>query len=490
VKRATQRAKEKAATQQRKQERATAGKDFEQLSNEEAEHELRALEGSYREPGAQQRSAARKAADLERYRKLLTRVTATTLEKSKRQGAFDELQRTPTTTAGDPQTKYVAGGPQLPGQDLPTGRSSYAQPDYSVFRRRADGSLERIHVNLKSDDIAKLTPAQARGRARAYLDQALRNSRHLAAGETIIISFAQTPSTEIQDEINREVFRAGSPVSEIRYGTTTHRRPAVASAVATGGQSAAPTVTPPQPVAPQPVAPAAKAPADEQVPSTPTPSPTTVTAGAAPKAVPAPTPKASPGATSAVPTTATSIGPSPQGMAKRAAAAPTPAGTRPPLTGSQGQRVYGGSQGSGSAVEAQSAKGQANAQAINALTMVLQSALAKLDEIGRGIQDQEARTAVNDARRQLLDRLRHRPGIGAIIEVQFLEPEHRFQDVFVRDADDPNAGRPTAVLNEEARPPMSSFIYVPPVRAAEVNHAEAAATQPIPAKSGEEFLAA
>jgi hypothetical protein len=224
--RAESRAREKAATQQRKQERATAGKDFDQLTARDAENELRELEHSYQQPGAQQRSVARKDADLEQFRKLLTRVPGSSLEKSKRQGAFSELQRTPTTTAGTPQDKYVAGGPQTKDQELRAGRDSYAQPDWSLWRRRPDGSVERIHVNLKSDNLNSLTRGQARGRARAYLDQAVRNSSHLADGEGIVIHFTQTPSKEIQAEMNAILFSAGSPITEVRYGTTTHYRPA------------------------------------------------------------------------------------------------------------------------------------------------------------------------------------------------------------------------------------------------------------------------
>ncbi len=238
-----ERAREKAAVQQRKQERASTGRDLDQLAGAEAERDLRALENDYRQAGAQQRSVERKAADLERYRKLLTRIPGTPLDKSKRQGAFDELQRTPTTTAGKPQDKYVAGGPALTGQELRPGRDKYAQPDYSMHRRDAQGNLVRIHVNLKSDDIDKLTPAQARGRGVAYYNQAVRNRAQLPAGEDIVISFAQTPSKDIQEAINEQLFREGSPVKEVRYGTTTHRPPANLSSRGTSAPAPRPAST-------------------------------------------------------------------------------------------------------------------------------------------------------------------------------------------------------------------------------------------------------
>jgi hypothetical protein len=215
---------DKRRTQQRKRERATAGRQEAHLTQAQAEQELLALEESYRQPGAQTRSLRRKTADLRRYEKLLELAAGTPLEKNMRKGAFDELQRTPSTTAGKPQTKYVAGGPQLPGQELRPGRESYAQPDYPIYRRRADGSLERIHVNLKSDKIDTQTIAGARATARAYLKQAIKNSRHLPEGESIVISFARTPSADVQQAMQEELFVKGSPVSEVRFGTTTHRR--------------------------------------------------------------------------------------------------------------------------------------------------------------------------------------------------------------------------------------------------------------------------
>ena len=240
---ASRRAKERKKTQQRKHERARAGKEESQLSREEGERELRALENSYRQPGAKQRSLKTKERDLKRFSTLLKRAGGTTLEKNKRQGAFDELQRTPTTTSGKPQTKHVAGGPQLKGQELRPGKDPYAQPDYSLVRRRKDGTLERVHVNLKSDQIDLKTPAKARATARAYVRQAIKNSRHLAEGEKkIIISFARTPSKEIQEEMKREFFAKGSPIGEVRFGTTTHKlenyKPPGPQPVVQGGKAA------------------------------------------------------------------------------------------------------------------------------------------------------------------------------------------------------------------------------------------------------------
>jgi hypothetical protein len=256
---ASPRRSEKQKTQQRKQERAAAGMEGRSLSQAAAQRELRALETSYRQPSAEQRSLKRKARDLERFRRLLKLAGGTQLEKNQRQGAFDELQRTPTTTAGKPQTKHVAGGKQLPGQELRAGRDPYAQPDYSILKRRKDGSIERAHVNLKSDQIDARTSAQARATARAYVAQAVRNSRHLQTGDTIVISFARTPSSDVQEEMKREFFREGSPVGELRFGTTTHRRkdytPPVPTPKETKATAAKPGAQKPKPTVKKPKAP-------------------------------------------------------------------------------------------------------------------------------------------------------------------------------------------------------------------------------------------
>jgi hypothetical protein len=220
---ASRRREEKKRTQQREQERATAGKQPRQIGRAEAERELRALEKSYRKPGANQRSLERKNADLERFQRLLKLAGGTGLEKNQRSGKFDELQRTPAKTAGAPQTKSVAGGAQLPGQELRPGKDSYAQPDYYVWRRHKDGKMERVHVNLKSDQIQMQTPARAQSTAKRYVEQAVRNVRHLAQGEGIVISFAHKPSDEVQAAMNKEFFKAGSPVKEVRYGTSAIR---------------------------------------------------------------------------------------------------------------------------------------------------------------------------------------------------------------------------------------------------------------------------
>jgi Domain of unknown function (DUF4157) len=219
-----QRDQAKRDAQQRKQERAAAGKDDQQIREERAEKKLRSLERDAKRQGAKSRSPASKNKALKSYEDVLRDAGGSQLDKNKRKGAMDELQRTPRDVAGAPQDKFVAGGPEVPGQELRPGMESYAQPDYSIYRRHPDGRMERLHVNLKSDKLYLQTPSKARATARANTKQAIRNARHLPGEEKIIISYGHTPDPEIQRIMLDEHFGSKNPISEVRFGTTTYTR--------------------------------------------------------------------------------------------------------------------------------------------------------------------------------------------------------------------------------------------------------------------------
>jgi Domain of unknown function (DUF4157) len=127
------------------------------------------------------------------------------------------------------------------------------------------------------------------------------------------------------------------------------------------------------------------------------------------------------------------------------------------------------------------------------VAMLLDTAIGQLDEIGKNLQEKEAQTKVINTRREIIDILGKEPGVGAVIELQFIEPEHMFQDVRWLRTTDPNAGRPTVVANAENRRPTSTFIVIEPV----VNRKSSASTTAIgPAiqvpkevKTVEEFVA-
>jgi hypothetical protein len=126
-------------------------------------------------------------------------------------------------------------------------------------------------------------------------------------------------------------------------------------------------------------------------------------------------------------------------------------------------------------------------------SMLLDAAIGQLDEIGKNLQEKEAQTKVINTRREIIDILGKEPGVGAVIELQFIEPEHMFQDVFWRRTTEHGAGRPTEVINAENRRPTSTFIVIEPV----VNRKSSASTTAIgPAiqvpkevKTVEEFVA-
>jgi hypothetical protein len=164
-------------------------------------------------------------------------------------------------------------------------------------------------------------------------------------------------------------------------------------------------------------------------------------------------------------------------------------GARPPLVGSQGQRVFTGRSSPAIKLPEVEKKAEIRDAKFRAAAMAIGMAMAKLDEIGRSLQNQDARTKIDAARREIIDALQKEPGVGAVIEVQFLEPEHRFQDVYWHLTTEANAGKPTRVANEENRQPQSSFIYVEPMRAA-ASSTESRVMPPTEVKTGEEFIAA
>jgi hypothetical protein len=211
---------EKRSTQERKQQRASAGKDDAQLSRERADRKVRALETDAKAPGAKQRAAATKQAAQKRYGRAMENASGTQLQKNQRTGDFDEAQRTPTKTAGNPQDKYVAGGPEVPGQELRPGIEHYTQPDYSQYRPGGG----KAHVNLKSNKIHQQTPAKARATAKYNTKQAIRNAEHLPAGDSITLSYSHTPSPAVKQAILEQHFGTDNPINEVRFGTATHTR--------------------------------------------------------------------------------------------------------------------------------------------------------------------------------------------------------------------------------------------------------------------------
>lgn len=173
-----------------------------------------------------QLSPDEKLARLRRFKDLLKAVDMPQLRKNQLQGQYDELLRTSSRNrVGKPQTKWVAGGEQLPFMDLPAGEASYAQPDVTKRNRRATGKddPQRLHVNLKSDTLEGLTPSKARDKGRRYLAQAKKNMRHLPTGDAIVIDFAEPASPAVRQEILGQLFKKGSPVREVRFHTSTVR---------------------------------------------------------------------------------------------------------------------------------------------------------------------------------------------------------------------------------------------------------------------------
>jgi hypothetical protein len=79
-------------------------------------------------------------------------------------------------------------------------------------------------VNLKSHELRDIKASAARSIASNVVDQANRNAFHLPNGESIVISFAETPTKDIQGVITTKIFGSNNPIVEVRFGTTTIRR--------------------------------------------------------------------------------------------------------------------------------------------------------------------------------------------------------------------------------------------------------------------------
>jgi hypothetical protein len=164
-------------------------------------------------------SARRKRLLLNRFVRLLREAGVSGADANRLQGAFDEALRTPRHARAQPT--FLAGGPRLPGQTL----SGTARPDYTRTVRLPGGRLARAHVNLKSDRIDLLGPADAAARARRHVEQAIRNAVALPAHEPIVIRYAHTPAPDVRMIMLRQLFRPGSPVYAVHFGTIASRNP-------------------------------------------------------------------------------------------------------------------------------------------------------------------------------------------------------------------------------------------------------------------------
>jgi Domain of unknown function (DUF4157) len=155
--------------------------------------------------------------------------------------------------------------------------------------------------------------------------------------------------------------------------------------------------------------------------------------------------------------------PAPPTNAAKPSASIAPTGAQPPsaarsTSASQQQRGGGAAQ-----VPAKKSIDPATGAALmQGAAMILSQALTWLDDLSRTMQNEEARGKIAAIRREVIDALRLEPGVGAVIEVQFLEPEHILQDVTWRRTTDRYVGKPTRVLNEANKQPVSTFIMVQP----------------------------
>jgi hypothetical protein len=160
-------------------------------------------------------SVERKRQLLNRFVRLLADAGVSVGKRSGLQGTFDELLRTPAQARalGQAQKTYAGGRLAMPGES----RLGATRIDYQTTRQRV--------VNLKSAQLHRMTRNEALQRARADRGQARRNALELPVGWTIVLSYANSPSPEIQDAMVRVLTAHPSPISEVRFGTIVRRNP-------------------------------------------------------------------------------------------------------------------------------------------------------------------------------------------------------------------------------------------------------------------------
>jgi hypothetical protein len=178
---------------------------------------------------------------------LINRKRGITAERSRLQGEFDEALRTPKSRAGlSVQKPIVRGADAKQYHETTPGKGSYFKPDYSLTPTSAADGTTRLHVNLKSNALRDVTPAEATNISRDVLQQAVKNAQgapvnrpgilanrklgrygdvgHLPETEKIVISFGDQPSPEIQKLMADQLLQDGSPIVEVRFGPATFRR--------------------------------------------------------------------------------------------------------------------------------------------------------------------------------------------------------------------------------------------------------------------------
>nr|MBA2676257.1 hypothetical protein [Ramlibacter sp.] len=227
--RSRQRAQDKGQAQDRRADRREARGGMQETGAMRAKRELGRMMDEAKSGDLAQLSPDEKLARLRRFKMVLKDSDMPTLQRNQLQGAYDEELRTPRVRLlGKPQTKWVAGGPELRGMVLTPGEVSYAQPDNSKNIKTRNKSGDKIkvrgHVNLKSDTIEGIPMSRVRDKGRRYAEQAKRNARHLPTGEPIVIDFAEPGTPAIRQELCKQLFAKGGPVKEVRFHTQTIRR--------------------------------------------------------------------------------------------------------------------------------------------------------------------------------------------------------------------------------------------------------------------------
>lgn len=219
---------DKQRAEQRRDIRFNKEHSAEDIIFDQAVRDLSKIEEQANAPGGNQRGHRKRKKVLGKYERLLPATMGPQDQVNTRKSKVDEAQRTSRRAGARAQTVFVAGGEPVPDQEIRRsgkGRKgdSHTRPDVTVIKHRADGTLERVHINLKAHQLHTMTESEARAAVRPILYQAVKNKAHLPAGERLIISFARLPDERVRDAIVKELFRENTPVSEIHFDGVVYR---------------------------------------------------------------------------------------------------------------------------------------------------------------------------------------------------------------------------------------------------------------------------
>lgn len=220
-----QRSRQREEQRSRKRGRKTEQKRSKIELNIRADQELKDMDARAAKGEFSKLSPREKLKLLNRYEDLVKQAGSLPKQPNLRKGTFWE--NVSTSPAGQKkQVIFVGGGESLYPQEIDPRRHRHTRTDRIVDTKNPFGKAGPGAENKKSDSIHLMSPREASTRAEEYLIQAHKNAASLPDGMPIVITFARTPTdVDVRKAIINKLFQEGSPVTEVRFGTTVVRKP-------------------------------------------------------------------------------------------------------------------------------------------------------------------------------------------------------------------------------------------------------------------------